>query len=393
MQTFEDLAGTASAESHGQDQAFGVRPGKLSNVRKIAVLRASVIGDFIFSLPALEALRGAYSAAEIVLLGRRWHAEFLEGRPGPVDRVVVVPGMTGVNDDPGANRDASAREGFFREMQRESFDIAVQLHGGGRYSNVFVLRLGARLSVGMRTPDAPLLDRWIPYVYYQPEILRTLEVVGLVGARTENLEARLALTERDVRESLAAVPHTQRPLAALHPGASDPRRRWPPEKFAEVGDALAAAGAHVVVTGTGPERQLVDAVRENMSGAAQDLCDRLSLGGLAGLFSGCRVVVSNDSGPLHLAAASGAATVGIYWCGNLINAEPITRARHRTALSWQLECSICGANCTMARCQHLVSYVARVPVGEVREAAVELLGSRADNGFSTRIARRVTTDF
>ena len=123
-----------------------------------------------------------------------------------------------------------------------------------------------------------------------------------MGGRTENLEPRLVVTERDLQESLAAVPQTQKSLAALHPGASDPRRRWPAEKFAEVGDALAAAGAHVVVTGTAPERQLVEAVRTNMSGAAEDVCDRLSLGGLAGLFSRCRVVVSNDSGPLHLAA-------------------------------------------------------------------------------------------
>ena len=331
----------------------------------------------MFSLPSLEALRAAYPEAEIILLGRPWHAEFLEGRRGPIDRVVVVPAITGVNDDPDANQDPSALERFLRAMQREHFDIAIQLHGGGRYSNPFVLHSGAKVTVGMRTEDAPPLDRWIPYVYYQPEILRTLEVVGLVGGRTENLEPRLAVTERDLQESLAAVPQTQKPLAALHPGASDPRRRWPAEKFAEVGDALAVAGAHVVVTGTAPERQLVEAVRTNMSGAAEDVCDRLSLGGLAGLFSRCRVVVSNDSGPLHLAAASGAATAGIYWCGNLINAEPITRTRHRAALSWQLECSLCGANCTVDRCDHLVSYVAGVPVEEVRDPALELLATQA----------------
>jgi ADP-heptose:LPS heptosyltransferase len=361
----------------GQNQAFEIRPGRLPGVRKIAVLRASAMGDFIFSLPALEALRGAYPEAEIVLLARRWHAEFLEGRPGSIDRVVVVPSITGVNDDPGANQDPSALERFLRAMRREHFDVAIQLHGGGRYSNPFVLHLGAKVTVGMRTEDAPLLDRWIPYIYYQPEILRTLEVVGLVGGRTENLEPRLAVTERDLQESLAAVPQTQKPLAALHPGAGDPRRRWPPEKFAEVGNALAAASALVVVTGTRPERHLVEAVRANMSGAAEDLCDRLSLGGLAGLFSRCRVVVSNDSGPLHLAAASGAATAGIYWCGNLINAEPITRARHRAALSWQLACSLCGANCTVDRCDHLVSYVTGVPVAEVRDPALELLATQA----------------
>jgi ADP-heptose:LPS heptosyltransferase len=64
---------------------------KVPGVRRIAVLRANALGDFIFALPALEALRAAYPQAEIVLLAKKWHATFLQGRPGPVDRVVVVP--------------------------------------------------------------------------------------------------------------------------------------------------------------------------------------------------------------------------------------------------------------------------------------------------------------
>src|SRR5439155_12340988 len=57
-------------------------------VEKIAVLRANALGDFIFALPALDALRAAYPAAELVLLGAPWHARLLTGRPGPVDRAV-----------------------------------------------------------------------------------------------------------------------------------------------------------------------------------------------------------------------------------------------------------------------------------------------------------------
>src|SRR5436309_7008981 len=75
---------------------------KVRGVRKIAVLRANALGDFIFALPALEALRAAYPQAEIVLLAKGWHATFLKGRPGPVDRVVVVPPCEGVSEEPGA---------------------------------------------------------------------------------------------------------------------------------------------------------------------------------------------------------------------------------------------------------------------------------------------------
>ena len=89
-----------------------------------------------------------------------------------------------------------------------------------------------------------------------------------------------------------------------------------------------------------------------MRRAAQDVCGALSLGGLVGLLARCSFLVANDSGPLHLAEATGAATVGIYWCGNLINAEPITRTRHRPHLSWRLTCPVCGRNCIYDNCDH-----------------------------------------
>src|SRR2546426_2021754 len=118
----------------------------LPGVRKIAVLRANALGDFIFILPALEALRAAYPRAEIVLLARAWHREFLAGRPGPVDRVVEVPPSRGINDEPGRVEVPARLEAFFAGMRRERFDLALQLHGGGRNSNPFLLRLGAGLT-------------------------------------------------------------------------------------------------------------------------------------------------------------------------------------------------------------------------------------------------------
>lgn len=344
-------------------------------MRKIAVLRANALGDFIFVLPALEALRAAYPQAEIVLLAKGWHAAFLKDRPGPVDRVVVVPLCRGVSEEPNTPGDAensAELEYFFEAMEREGFDLAFQMHGGGCYSNPFVLGLGARMTIGLKTPDAVPLDRWIPYVYFQPEILRYLEVVSLVGASPITLEPRISVIEQDLREAQSLVPMLEKPLVALHPGAGDPQRRWPAEKFAAVGDALAAAGAQVVVTGTRGEQHLVEEVIATMQAEAQNLCGRLSLGGLTGLISRCRVLVSNDSGPLHLAAAVGTATVGIYWCFNLINAGPMTRLRHRPLVSWRLTCPICGIDRSQIACDHRASFVAGIPTEEVIAEALDL---------------------
>ena len=177
----------------------------------------------------------------------------------------------------------------------------------------------------------------------------------------------------DLEESYSAVPEAGPPIVVLHPGAGDPRRHWPTEGFAAVGDALAAAGARIVVIGGRPEeRPLVDAVVDGMKAPALNLAGRISLRGLAGLLARCAVVVGNDSGPLHLAHAVGARTVGVYWCGNVITAGPLTRGRHRLAISWRLNCPVCGVDTTRTPCSHHVSFVADVPVDEVLEPALEL---------------------
>ena len=112
-----------------------------------------------------------------------------------------------------------------------------------------------------------------------------------------------------------------------------------------------------------------------MKAGAQNLCGRLSLGGLAGLLSRCRVLISNDSGPLHLAAAVGTATVGIYWCFNLVNAGLPTRARHRPVISWHVQCPICGVDRSQASCEHRASFVAGIPAEEVIAPALDLFSS------------------
>jgi ADP-heptose:LPS heptosyltransferase len=259
-------------------------------------------------------------------------------------------------------------------MREERFDLALQMHGGGGYSNPFVRRLGARVTAGARATDAPPLDRCVPYVYHQSEYLRYLEIAGLVGARAVNLEPRLVVTDGDLAEARGAVPEAEGPLVALHPGAGDARRRWPPEKFAAVGDALAESGARVAVIGVEEDRTLISGIVEVMNREALDLCGRLSLRGLVGLLSRCAVVVSNDSGPLHLGVAIAAGTVGIFWGPNFINAGPSTRARHRPALSWRTNCPLCDAS-LFDGCGHPVSVVADISMEEVRNSALDLLAS------------------
>jgi ADP-heptose:LPS heptosyltransferase len=346
---------------------------KVPATRKVAVLRANALGDFLFTLPALEALRNAYPHAEIVLLAKAWHAVFLSHRPTPIDRVVIIPPYIGVSAEPGTPENQAELEQFFDQLAREHFDIALQVQGGGDYSNPFMKRLHARVSAGLKAETAEPLDRWVPFSYFQPEIMRYLEVVGLVGATPVTVEPSIVVTEADRAEANTIVSLRQQPLVALHPGASDVRRRWPAQKFAQVGDALAAYGARIIVTGVQAEREVVAEVMRGMHAQAQDVCGQLSLNGLAGLLAQCSLVVANDTGPLHLAYAVETPSVGIYWAYNALTAGEMMRAQHRPLITWRMCCPVCGHDNSWGRCQHQVSFVADIQPEAVINAAKELL--------------------
>ncbi|MDQ1122616.1 glycosyltransferase family 9 protein [Microbacterium trichothecenolyticum] len=353
---------------------------RFDDVLKIAVLRGGGLGDLLFALPAVEALSRTYPEAEIVLLGTPLAATLLGGRPGPVARVEALPRARGVHGPDDAD-DARGIGRFLQRMTAEHIDLACQMHGGGRYSNPFLLGLGARHTVGTRTPDAAPLERNLPYVYYQHETVRWREVAALAGAATAPEEPHLAVTPRERMRGFELIGERRAGLAVVHPGATDPRRRWPADRFVEVAVRLAADGMRVVVVGDGGDAAIADGIAAEAGRRAGDavfsLAGRLSLSELAGVLATADVFVGNDSGPRHLAHAVGAPTVGIYWAGNLINGGPPTRARHRVQLSWTTRCPVCDRDVTQVgwtaeRCAHDDSFVTDVTVDAVYDDAVAL---------------------
>lgn len=361
-----------------QDTARAVGPllAPFEDVRRIAVLRGGGLGDLMFALPAITALHARYPEASITLLGMPAHAALLDGRPGPVAEVLELPVHEGVR--PG-EADPAAVDRFFAGV-RGSFDLAVQLHGGGRNSNPFLLRLDAPHTVGTRTPDAAALERTIPYAYYQHEVFRALEVVGLAGAAPVDLEARLQLAPGDAERARRLV--GPGPVIALHPGATDPRRRWPSSSFAEVAVRAAADGCEVVVVGDATDVPAAEEIVRKALGAApaasvRSLAGELELGELLGVLEASAVVVGNDSGPRHLAQALGTPTVGVFWIGNMINAGPVGRTLHRVHFSWVTHCATCGADLrqvgwTAERCEHDDPLVASVQPDAVYADVAEL---------------------
>jgi ADP-heptose:LPS heptosyltransferase len=353
---------------------------RFESVARIAVLRGGGLGDLLFAVPAVEALAAAYPRAGITLLGSPVHEQIIRDRLSVDIRFEPVPVAPGIRD---GESDPDLVEAFFAR-NAGTFDLAVQLHGGGRFSNPFLLRLLAAHSIGCATADAEPLERTIPYLYYQHEALRALEVVGLAGVGPVMLEARLSVTDEDRAAGDLALDLLgdpgDAPVAVVHPGATDPRRRWPAGCFAALAVRLTGEGFRVVIVGDGPDVELASHIADTAtrgSGAVVSLAGRLSIPALMGILASATVFVGNDSGPRHLAQAVGVPTVGIYWFGNLINAGPLGRERHRVQLGWTTVCPVCGRDATQVgwsaeRCEHDVSFVADVSIDSVFEDAMSL---------------------
>jgi ADP-heptose:LPS heptosyltransferase len=118
----------------------------------------------------------------------------------------------------------------------------------------------------------------------------------------------------------------------IHAGSSTPARRWPASHFAAISDRLSGVGFAIVLTGTAAEREVTSAVAREMQVEATDLAGRTDLGSLAGVLAGAELLVTNDTGVSHLAAAVGVRSVVVFSGSDAERWAPLDADRHRTVL-------------------------------------------------------------
>lgn len=162
-----------------------------------------------------------------------------------------------------------------------------------------------------------LLTDWIkdpePDAGIRHEVQRQLDLVAQIGCETADQRLSLRVKARDraqILHQLAELPH---PWIVIHPGATAASRRYPPERFAAVADQLALEhGYSILLTGTAPERDLVAQIQAMMQAESYSLVDRLTLGEFAALIEAAPLLISNNTGPVHIAAAVGTPVVDLY---------------------------------------------------------------------------------
>lgn len=295
---------------------------RLSPLRKIAVLRASRVGDFICGTPALRALRAAAPQAEISLITLPMFEE-LTARLPYVDRFIAFPGYPGIAEQ---FFDARRALAFFARMHAEQFDLAIQLQGSGVYSNPFTLMLGAKASTGfIRSDDAPgRLDAAAVWPDRGHEIERTLGLMRHLGAPSANEAPEFPLLATDRAAATALLAPFPSPVIGVHAGSHDPHRRWPPTRFVAVARALLQRyGGTVLLFGSQEEAPLVQTMVEAIGPNARSLAGHTPLITLGAIIERLTLLVTNDTGPAHIAYALGTPTVSIYRTGGTHRYGPL----------------------------------------------------------------------
>lgn len=304
-----------------------------SQPSRVVVMRALRLGDLICATPALRSLRAFLPQARITLIGLPLAQEFVR-RCRYLDDFIEFPGYAGIA---GQAFIPSRSLEFLTRMQAEHYDMAIQLHGSGVFSNPFTVMLGANYTVGFTRPhETDLgLDFSVPYPSEGREVKRLLTLMQALGAPDTGDDTELTVLPADRAEFeqhpiLGPIAYTQGLLIGIHPGASIATRRWMLDRFARVADQLIEAyGAEIVITGGKSEWEMCEQVRTLIHHPAQNVAGQTSLGTLAALIERLQLFVCNDSGPAHLAAALGTPSITIFGAANAEDWAAANTLRHR----------------------------------------------------------------
>ncbi len=294
----------------------------------VALFRALHVGDLLCAVPAVRALRRSDADARITLIGLPWAASLPERYPRYLDDFIEFPGWPGI---PERDMDEARMRAFLDEASRRRFDLAVQLHGEGRIANEFVETIPAAARTGFAPAGEPA-PGYLPYPDDCSEVERLLRLAAHLGATDLDpaLEFPLFEEERAEAAALLAAHGLTRGTryACMHAGGRGNDRRWQPAGFAAVADVLADAGLQVVLTGTASDRPVNNEVRSHLRSPAVDLTGSTTLGVLAAVIEAAHIVVTNDSGPSHLAAALRVPSVVVFTGSDRRRWAPADAALH-----------------------------------------------------------------
>jgi len=316
-----------------------------AQAKNILAVRLDAMGDVLMTTPALRALKAG--GRRISLLTSRSGAAIAPLIPA-VDEVLVyeAPWMKAG----GAHRDAAVDAAMIATLRGQNFDAAVifTVYSQSPLPAALMCYLAGipRTLAYCRENPYRLLSDWQvetePAQGIRHEVQRHLDLVAAIGAQASDKRLSLRVPARAMaavgqRLKAIGIPAGER-FIVLHPGATAPSRRYPVEHFAAAARELVARGHTVVLTGGPGERELCAELMAQCGSELPNLAGALSLGELVALIARAQLLIGNNSGPAHIAAAVGTPVVDLYALTNPQHTPWQVPAR---VLSHDVECKYC----------------------------------------------------
>lgn len=291
-------------------------PLEKENLR-ILITRTDRIGDLVLSTAVFPELRRHFPKAHLAALIFAEHRAILDGNPY-LDEVILY-------DKKKAQRGLIGNWKFARMLAVKKFDVVIHLHATNRmHAAAWIAKIPVRIGWDRRLPQA------LTHVFRDTKKegkkheaaynFQLLEPLGIQAPVNPELyfPVPAAAEEKAGKILKESNLSTDRPLVLLSPGASCVSKRWPAERFARLADALAfhfhgnPAAPQFAVIGSEADRPLAAKILSSVQAPVLDLCGRLGLSELGALMKKSALLISNDSGPVHIAAALGTPVISIF---------------------------------------------------------------------------------
>ncbi len=312
--------------------------------RRILVTRLKYIGDVILTTPIIRSIRAACPHAFVAYLGERSAVSLLEHNPFLNE---IIP-----FDYTRPSFVEQAR--VARLLRQKKFDLAIDLFSNPR-SALLTYLTGAPARVGLERRGRGRLYsvRVSPRAGSKTAIEFHNQFLRAVGIQPSSASTEIFLTDaerRDAELMLLRRGNVQdrekddATFIGIHPGATWPAKRWLPERFAELATRLAnGSGKQIVITAGPKEGALIQEIRRRAQSGLQVL-ENLPLRQLAAVIARCSLFISNDAAPMHIAAAVGTPTIGLFGPGEEQIWFPYSRERMCVALRKDVPCHPCHLN-------------------------------------------------